>query len=1104
MLFGMSAFAQSGWTNPSGNYQLETVVYAVVDCGDYALYNSDVMPEVAAFVDGELRAVVTEYTTPPNAAPSGDIMRIYTLRVGGEGSDDGKTITFKLYDPVSGLIYPLEVSGGNTVTWTGDNTAVYPSNYYTLTASPASTAKLFYNDGEAVTESPRISLRIGDIVSLGNYYVKFYDVYSKEVQVDNDRGVWNISGNYVTEESKEDGIYIRGVNETPDNDGDGEADYDEKSIIYNIGNFSFNIPVQVLEEYIPVESIAVNDYDYYWPGYGRLVLSENNVIFNNGESIPTYTDVTILSSSNTDVVEIIDNILVFRSIGISEIAIASVDNPEKTATFKVNILSALSSMETGFENDTYECQRWSSGEEELKFPMPMFNWVKNEDGMPVIGNDVNEAFIMESSDPTVIRIDHVEGEVSTYHTVMSLKKGTAYVTCTSAYDPTKSVTYKVVVKQAISSVTITEIDGKSVENVDQMPEVDVVVGKIVTAKAVVDPLDADYENFSMQFVNANWGEIENAAEYVEVIGTAAADGVCTFQFRFNAVPQEGYYLQAVADMDYLSSIVKLNVVRKVAGIELSETIMNFWIDEGSLQFDIDVKLTPDDAVDKRYTVETNNADVISIVPASETETESSYYYYAVGKGNAKLTFRSVDNPEVVATCDVTVKRRVNSITVEGLASEIYNDGETYTATLSYFPSDADFDAEALTYDVSTMGASHPYDWRLLDINISDAFEGGINLEIVPRTLCSNISISFNYDTQVQEGQEILTHVAETSVREKLTLGVNWNWISIISADYSLENLREVLVEARSKGELVYNDPVWGLFGSLSTLGRDEAYKVNIMEGIESYDIYLTGDQMLSTDGSVNDKEFVKGWNWVSYPYEYSYPVEAIFAASNFAEGDVILAKNSGFVTLTDGKWEGSLESLNPNEGYMVYCNSTEGLTLSMPNRYSLTQGYFSNNGAARAAAKERSVWNYNDSHFANTMAVIAKIDVEDCESYSIGAFVGDECRGEGKFINGKAYISVAGEMGEVVTFRLYDKWTNEYIEIDTELAFADMAGTAKAPVLMGVLGGTTGIADVDAIDSNDIEAVYDATGRAVNEMTNGVYIIKVREGNRVVTKKVIK
>ena len=176
----------------------------------------------------------------------------------------------------------------------------------------------------------------------------------------------------------------------------------------------------------------------------------------------------------------------------------------------------------------------------------------------------------------------------------------------------------------------------------------------------------------------------------------------------------------------------------------------------------------------------------------------------------------------------------------------------------------------------------------------------------------------------------------------------------------------------------------------------------------------------------------------------------------------------------------------------------------MPNRYSLTQGYFSNNGAARAAAKERSVWNYNDSHFANTMAVIAKIDVEDCESYSVGAFVGDECRGEGKFINGKAYISVAGEMGEVVTFRLYDKWTNEYIEIDTELAFADMAGTAKAPVLMGVLGGTTGIADVDAIDSNDIEAVYDATGRAVSEMTNGVYIIKVREGNRVVTKKVIK
>ncbi len=1102
MLLGMSAFAQSGWTNPSGNYQLETVVYAAVDCGDYGLYGNDALPEVAAFVNGELRAVVSEYTQIEVPAGEG---RIYTIRVGGEASDNGKTISFKLYDPKSGLIYPLS---GPTVTWTGDNTPANPSDYYTLTASPAVEAAIFTKDesGEEI-ESPNISMRVGDRVSLDGYYVRFYDGNGKETTPDN-TGAWTIGGPnapYVEQVSTNDGsVIIQGIQETPDNDGDGTPDFVEYAIMYNVGSFSFNIPVQVLEEYIPVTSIAIEDYNYYWPGYGRLSLTDENVTYNNGESIPTYPGVRIISSSNPDVVELVQNYLEFHKMGTSTITVVAEDNPEVTTTFNVNILSALTSMETGLEGDTYEYIRNSSEEEEIDYPLPVFNWVSNEDGLPIIGNEINEEFTMVSDNPGVVRIDEIEGEAGTEYRVISVKKGTANITCTSVYDPTKSITYKMVVKQAVNEVIITEIDGVAIDGgMETLPEVEIIVGKIVTAKAVYNPADADYENFTMQFVNANWGEIEGTEQYVEVIGSTVLDGVLTFQFQFNAVPQEEYYLQAVIDHDFLSGLVKLNVVQKVESITLSETEKRLWINaDESLQFYIDVKITPDNATNKRYTVESSANDVVSV---ESDPAGNSYNFYAIGKGEATLTFRSEDNPDAVATCVVTVKRRVNSIALENVPSELYNDGEPCNAMLVYSPSDADIDINALSYEIRTNGPSYPYEWSLMDITLQDAVEGAIPVEITPCSLCSGVSIVFSYDKSVEEeSMDYLESAVQTSVCEKLTLGEGWNWISLISDEYAFKGMNEVLVEARSKNALVYNDPAWGLFGSLSIMGTNEAYKVNIMEGVNAYDIYLTGNQILSTDGSIADKTFAKGWNWVSYPYEYSYPVTEIFAPSKFAEGDVILSKSGGFVTLTDGVWEGTLSSLNPNEGYMIYSNNAQGFTLSMPGRFTLEQGYFANNGAAQAAAIERSVWNYDDSRFANTMAVIAKIDVDDCNSYTVGAFVGDECRGEGEFVNGKAYISVAGEMGEVVTFRLCDKWTGEFIDVTTELTFTDMAGTAKAPVLMGVLDGTTGIVDINAIDSDNIEAIYDAAGRAVSEMTEGIYILKVREGDRVVTKKVRK
>ena len=95
-------------------------------------------------------------------------------------------------------------------------------------------------------------------------------------------------------------------------------------------------------------------------------------------------------------------------------------------------------METGLEGDTYEYIRNSSEEEEMDYPLPVFNWVSNEDGLPIIGNEINEEFTMVSDNPGVVRIDEIEGEAGTEYRVISVKKGTANITCTSVYDPQRA------------------------------------------------------------------------------------------------------------------------------------------------------------------------------------------------------------------------------------------------------------------------------------------------------------------------------------------------------------------------------------------------------------------------------------------------------------------------------------------------------------------------------------------------------------------------------------------------------------------------------------------------------------------------------------------
>ena len=1281
LMGSMALWAQSGWSNPSSEYQEQTVVYVSVESASHDIFSSVTVPQVAAFIGDEIRALSTSYMMAGN-------YKVYALRVGGTGDDVDAQIDFKVYDPVSGLVYPLEMydeSGEQPViTYKGDFTYEKDQSIQIFRGlfTPANQMRVTYYEDNAIRVNVGEKMTVSDGALIE--YIFKSDTNDEVIPATTPEGsiTWDLTlmddaghpaSDYVTIEEGTD--VITALNSTP------------YPVVARAVAGGLTADVNILV-YQPVTSIAIADADIYL-GMGRFV---PEVVYNNNESVPTTPGVTFTVDSE-EVVRIDGGtIIVPVALGTATVTAVANDNPDVVTTFQVTVQSALQEF---YYKGNIEFTIFDEYSKDMTgyVNAPIFHWVYDDSGAPVV--EPNEEYTLTSLDPSIVLVE--TDDTGTKYIVTAMKKGVATLKFTSKYDTTKSIEVEAVVKQAVYEAAITTINDKPVEGAE-----DVYVGEPVTAVAELTPADADFNSFEMRFVNNDGMEIQGYEDYVTVTGMDEADGVCTMNFTFAMLPAEDFYLQVFVDGNRMGDNVLLNVYNKVENIEVSLE-PEYWLETETAVFEFSYRVTPSGVKNDQFTVTSSNSAVAEIIKSEESaiyelhayttgevtftftsddnpdvvveystvikrkptgvnivsvagqvidegsngvqvavgqvveavaqvepgdanvdtfemfivngnleqlgdaeveiistkrsddmrtciisfrfitvpegralvnavvngdisdqvplfvvqsvnkivlsETEKTIWMgggemiefsitataypaeatnknilvevndnFAIeytgyddvngvhnfrvnGKGDAVITFTSEDNPSVVETCAVSVKRRVDELWVNGIGNTFYNDGEEQTLTVTFSPEDADFDASALSISVMPGQLELPYDWEAFEISEGEVDGNNVNYTIIARALCPQATIYIEYDAaSVEENGKTIYSEQYVEMAEKLTVAEGWSWISLINSSLSVSELSKTLIEARSKTDLVFNDARYGLFGTLDYITEAEAYKVNM----NSSATVVAIANMFNNDGSIADKKFEKGWNWVSYPYEYAYAVEDIFDASNFNEGDIILSKDRGFVTCTDGAWIGDLTELMPQEGYMVYTSAET--TASMPGRFTLEQGYFTANTASKAAARGASMWVVDGSKFANTMPVIAQVDVEETDDLVVVAFVDDECRGEGRFINGLAFVSVAGEAGENVTFRLYNKVTGEMFDIDGGITFAGMAGSVKAPVAMRAIGvpatGTTGIVDINTIDSNAIVAIYDVAGRKVERMTSGIYIIEVRENDKIVTKRV--
>lgn len=355
------------------------------------------------------------------------------------------------------------------------------------------------------------------------------------------------------------------------------------------------------------------------------------------------------------------------------------------------------------------------------------------------------------------------------------------------------------------------------------------------------------------------------------------------------------------------------------------------------------------------------------------------------------------------------------------------------------------------------------------------------------------------------------------VRAEIAVEPGWQWMapfafvqepgsSEVGIDFNTINLGSAaddpvyISDLRSQTGLLFNDPEWGIVGDITKFSpADGMYKLKA--NYEVADYFNLGKNWTFAYGTTGKAVTRKGYNWIAYRQEFSRTFESVKAWLDSkhigSEGDMIIGKN-GFAQYYEGEWTAAADFvMHGGEGFLYYTENPSGEVIDFASddyeklAYSEADkelnGFVVKAQSSRRAARANSPWQYDSSLFADNMAIVAQMPgVKYAEEWTIGAFVGDECRGKGSFVSDdKMMINVAGKSGEKVTFRMLNTVSGEMFDIDESLTYTQMAGSLKAPVQFS----SRLVTGLESINTDAAaEKVYDLTGRRVSTQAKGIVI----------------
>ena len=262
----------------------------------------------------------------------------------------------------------------------------------------------------------------------------------------------------------------------------------------------------------------------------------------------------------------------------------------------------------------------------------------------------------------------------------------------------------------------------------------------------------------------------------------------------------------------------------------------------------------------------------------------------------------------------------------------------------------------------------------------------------------------------------------TTTEQTVTINEGWGWWSTY-VDITLNDLETAL----GTNGLSITSQNNGFVGNYSGTWLGELQSAGINHG-QMYKIQTIANTSFTVSGTILDPTEVNitldpSVNWIAFPLTQDMSLNEAFVNADPVDGDMVGSYESGFAQYFGNGWFGSLETLEPGQGYTYTSNASGTKTFTYP-------------AATRCATKPNAStvnnnWVPVSGKHPDVMNFVVKANLNGIELSSetaeVAAFVNGECRGSAKLMYMEpvdaylAFLTVYGVENETFNFKLYNE-----------------------------------------------------------------------------------